>query len=179
MYAARGRPTHLSDRQFSRMLQGGAYLWDHLGEAPVLLIPCQRRPVLPPREALPPDIAAHFDDEIAYTNRIRGASIYPAVQNILLACRALGLGALTGSLTPGKKADLILLRTDALNIAPLNVPAGQIVLAAQPRNVDSVWIDGIARKRGGELVGIDVPGLIRNVKEAVAGLSRRIGKDVV
>jgi nitroreductase len=92
MYAARGRPPHLSDRQFARMLQGGAYLWDHLGEAPVLLIPCQRRPVLPRPEALPPDIAAHYEEEIAYAGRIRGASIYPAVQNILLACRALGLG---------------------------------------------------------------------------------------
>jgi nitroreductase len=29
---------------------------------------------------------------LAYQERIRGASIYPAVQNILLACRALGLG---------------------------------------------------------------------------------------
>ncbi len=94
MYAARGRPAHLSDQQFVRMLRGGAYLWDHLGEAPVLLIPCQRRPIMPPREALPPDIAAHHENELAYTDRIRGASIYPAVQNILLACRALGLGAL-------------------------------------------------------------------------------------
>jgi len=32
------------------------------------------------------------DAELAYANRIRGASIYPAVQNIILACRALGLG---------------------------------------------------------------------------------------
>jgi nitroreductase len=31
-------------------------------------------------------------DELAYADRIRGASIYPAVQNIVLACRALGLG---------------------------------------------------------------------------------------
>jgi nitroreductase len=92
VYAARGRPPHLSDRQFARMLAGGAHLWNHLGEAPVLLIPCQRRPVTPPREALPPAIAARYDDELAYTERIRGASLYPAVQNILLACRALGLG---------------------------------------------------------------------------------------
>ncbi len=92
MYAARGRPPHLTDQQFARMLRGGAYLWDHLGEAPVLLIPCQRRPIVPPREALPPDIAAHYQDELAYADRIRGASIYPAVQNILLACRGLGLG---------------------------------------------------------------------------------------
>jgi nitroreductase len=94
VYAARGRPQHLTDRQFARMLEGGAYLWDHLGEAPVLLIPCQRRPLVPLREALPPDIAAHYENELAYADRIRGASIYPAVQNILLACRALGLGAL-------------------------------------------------------------------------------------
>jgi nitroreductase len=92
VYAARGRPPHLSDRQFARMLAGGAHLWNHLGEAPVLLIPCQRRPVVPPRDKLPPAIAARYDDELAYAERIRGASIYPAVQNILLACRALGLG---------------------------------------------------------------------------------------
>jgi nitroreductase len=92
MYAARGRPMHLSGRQFTRMLETGAYLWDHLGEAPVLLIPCQHRPLVPPRDALPPNLAQRYEDEIAYVDRIRGASIYPAVQNILLACRALGLG---------------------------------------------------------------------------------------
>jgi nitroreductase len=92
VYAARGRPSHLTDEQFARMLRGGAYLWNHLGEAPVLLLPCQRRPVIPPREALPPDIAAHYADELAYADRIHGASIYPAVQNIILACRGLGLG---------------------------------------------------------------------------------------
>ena len=92
IYAARGRPAHLSDQQFARMLQAGAHLWDHMGDAPVLLIPCQHRPLLPARDALPPDIAAHYDDELAYADRIRGASIYPALQNILLACRALGLG---------------------------------------------------------------------------------------
>jgi nitroreductase len=47
---------------------------------------------LPAREALPPDIAAGWDEEAAYAERIRGASIYPAVQNILLTCRGLGLG---------------------------------------------------------------------------------------
>lgn len=94
VYAARGRPEHLSPEQFARMLTGGAHLWDHIGEAPVLLLPCQRRPVVPPREALPAEVAAHYADEIAYAERIRGASIYPAVQNIILACRGLGLATL-------------------------------------------------------------------------------------
>lgn len=92
MYAARGRPAHLTERQFARMMHAGASLWEHIGEAPVLLIPCQNCPVVPPRDALPPEIAARYEDELAYVDRIRGASIYPAVQNILLACRALGLG---------------------------------------------------------------------------------------
>ena len=92
MYAARGRPPHLTERQFARMMGAGAHLWQHMGEAPVLLLPCGRRPALPPPEALPPDIAVRWEDEVAYADRIRGASIYPAVQNIILACRAIGLG---------------------------------------------------------------------------------------
>ena len=92
VYAARGRPPHLTERQFARLMTTGAHLWQHLGEAPVLLLPCGRRPALPPREALPPEIAARWEDEVAYAERIRGASIYPAVQNIILTCRALGLG---------------------------------------------------------------------------------------
>jgi nitroreductase len=92
VYAARGRPPHLSERQFARMMAAGKYLWDHMGEAPVLLLPCARSPALPPREALPPAVAARWDEEVAYADRIRGASIYPAVQNIILACRAFGLG---------------------------------------------------------------------------------------
>jgi nitroreductase len=92
VYAARGRPPHLTERQFAHMLTAGAHLWEHMGEAPVLLLPCARRPALPPREALPSEIAARWEDEVAYADRIRGASIYPAVQNIILACRGLGLG---------------------------------------------------------------------------------------
>jgi nitroreductase len=92
VYAARGRPGHLTEQQFARMLGTGGYLWAHLGDAPVLLVPCQHRPVVPPRQALPPDIAVHYENELAYVDRIRGASIYPAVQNIILACRGLGLG---------------------------------------------------------------------------------------
>ena len=92
VYAARGRPPHLSERQFARMMAAGKYLWDHMGEAPVLLLPCARSPALPPREALPPAIATRWGEEVAYADRIRGASVYPAVQNVILACRAFGLG---------------------------------------------------------------------------------------
>jgi nitroreductase len=92
MYAARGRPPHLSEAQFRRMMTSGSFLWDHMAEAPVILVPCQTEPRLPAPEALPPDIRARLAEEQRYVERIRGASIYPAVQNVILACRALGLG---------------------------------------------------------------------------------------
>jgi 5-methylthioadenosine/S-adenosylhomocysteine deaminase len=90
--------------------------------------------------------------------------------------RALGIGDQTGSLTPGKRADVIVLRANDLNLAPINVADGQVVLAAQPRNVEHVWIDGVQRKRDGELVDVDVATLVENAKAAVAGLSERLGK---
>jgi len=92
MYAARGRPAHLTEAQFQRLMQNGAHLWEHMGEAPVILIPCLHRPVVPPAESLPEEMRARHEAELTYAARIRGASIYPAVQNIILACRALGLG---------------------------------------------------------------------------------------
>ena len=89
--------------------------------------------------------------------------------------RAMGIGDQTGSLTPGKRADVIVLRANDLNLAPINVADGQVVLAAQPRNVEHVWIDGVQRKRDGELVDVDVATLVENAKAAVAGLSERLG----
>jgi nitroreductase len=86
VYAAKGRPAHLTEQPYRRLMGTGGYLWDHLGEAPVIVVPCLHRPVVPDAPGV--DVAA----ERAYAERIRGANIYPAVQNIILACRALGLG---------------------------------------------------------------------------------------
>ena len=54
------------------MLDAAQYLADHIHEAPVWIVPCM---------------------EGATPSRMAGSSIYPAVQNLLLAARALGLGA--------------------------------------------------------------------------------------
>jgi nitroreductase len=92
VYEARARPAHLTEEQWKRIMSSGAYLWEHMGDAPVLLVPCLKRRDVPPASLLSPAMQAHYADELAYLDRIRGASIYPAVQNIILACRALGLG---------------------------------------------------------------------------------------
>ena len=94
IYQARSCPSHLTETEWQRMLSAGAHLWDHLGEAPVLLVPCLHQRDLPARDAIDPAWRQHHDAERVYLDRIRGASIYPAVQNIILACRALGLGTL-------------------------------------------------------------------------------------
>lgn len=100
-------------------------------------------------------------------------------QGTIGGARALGLDKEIGSLVPGKKADIILIRTDQLNMAPLNVADGQVVLAAQPRNVDTVWIDGKIRKQNGTLLDVNENLMCAEATKAVRALSERIGEPVV
>ncbi|WP_063732986.1 amidohydrolase family protein [Streptomyces sp. RTd22] len=72
---------------------------------------------------------------------------------------ALGLAARTGSLTPGKDADVILLRTDDITVLPATDPAGTIVAAGHPGLVDTVLVAGRVVKRDGVLVDVDLPAL--------------------
>ena len=69
--------------------------------------------------------------------------------------RANGLDHKTGTLTPGKEADLILLRTDRLNVTPLNDPATAVVVGMDTSNVDTVLIAGRVMKRVGRLLHVD------------------------
>jgi 5-methylthioadenosine/S-adenosylhomocysteine deaminase len=65
---------------------------------------------------------------------------------------ALGLGSVTGSLEPGKAADLFLLRTDRLHLAPIHDLVATVVLHAGPADVEAVLVGGEIVKQGGELV---------------------------
>ena len=71
----------------------------------------------------------------------------------LAGARALGLGDEVGSLTPGKAADILLIRADDLNVGPLAAVESAIVRTVTPANVDSVLVGGRFVKRGGQLVG--------------------------
>jgi 5-methylthioadenosine/S-adenosylhomocysteine deaminase len=72
------------------------------------------------------------------------------------AADVLGLGDRVGSLTPGKAADLVLIRATDLNLFPVTDPVAAVVNAAHPGNVDTVIVAGVVRKRGGALVGVDL-----------------------
>jgi hypothetical protein len=68
------------------------------------------------------------------------------------AARAAGLADRVGSLTPGKAADVILLRTDGPGLTPMRSPAEALVLAAHPGLVDTVLVAGQVAKRAGRLL---------------------------
>jgi cytosine/adenosine deaminase-related metal-dependent hydrolase len=70
--------------------------------------------------------------------------------------RANGLADKTGSLTPGKEADIIMLRTNRPNIFPVNDPIGAVVWGMDTSNVDSVFVAGKALKRHGQLLNVDL-----------------------
>jgi len=80
--------------------------------------------------------------------------------------RANGLLHKTGTLTPGKEADLILLRTDRPNILPVNDPIGAVVWGMDTSNVDSVFVAGKALKRNGKLLNVDLDNLSKIAYES-------------
>ncbi|MBK3569439.1 amidohydrolase family protein [Streptomyces sp. MBT62] len=73
--------------------------------------------------------------------------------------RTNGLGEVTGSLTVGKKADLLMVRADDLNNMPLNDPIGTLVLGSDARNISAVFVDGQPRKWDGRVLDVDLPAL--------------------
>ncbi|MFJ9626812.1 amidohydrolase family protein [Streptomyces sp. NPDC101175] len=75
------------------------------------------------------------------------------------AAASCGLATRTGSITPGKDADIILLRTDDLTVFPVTDPAATVVSAGHPGLVDTVLVTGRVVKRNGTLVDVDLPAL--------------------
>jgi cytosine/adenosine deaminase-related metal-dependent hydrolase len=65
--------------------------------------------------------------------------------------RVAGLGEVTGALEPGKQADIVVLRTDRPNIAPVNDPIGAVVWGMDTSNIDWVFVAGHALMRHGSL----------------------------
>ncbi|MEV8632962.1 amidohydrolase family protein [Streptosporangium sp. NPDC051023] len=93
----------------------------------------------------------------------------------LEGAHALGLAGVTGSLTPGKRADIVLIRTDRLNLAPVADPAVAVVHSAQPADVDTVLVDGRVLKREGRLTGVDEAELAARAGQALRELCERAG----
>ncbi|MGZ8567467.1 MAG: amidohydrolase family protein, partial [Actinomycetota bacterium] len=80
--------------------------------------------------------------------------------------RANGLDAKVGTLSPGKQADVVMLRTDRMNVTPLNDPITAVVTGMDTGNVDTVLIAGRVMKRHGKLLHVDWPAVQRMAAES-------------
>jgi 5-methylthioadenosine/S-adenosylhomocysteine deaminase len=84
-----------------------------------------------------------------------------------------GLESVTGSLTPGKQADVVILDAQSINIAPVIDPVAAVVLCADVSNVDTVIVGGTVRKRDGKLVA-DVASAVAQVVASAQYLSEAV-----
>ncbi len=78
--------------------------------------------------------------------------------------RVCGIEERTGSLTPGKQADIVMIRCDHSNTYPIIDPVSTVVHQADTRNVDTVMVSGRILKREGRLVEAD----LRRARELAA-----------
>ncbi|MGP7794503.1 amidohydrolase family protein [Sphingomonas sp. CLY1604] len=93
----------------------------------------------------------------------------------LSGARVAGLGDRTGSLTLGKQADIVMIRTDALNLYPSNNAFGTVVHAAERSNVDTVIIGGRIRKRHGVVLDLNLSRLEAATEESRNHLFEAVG----
>jgi len=85
----------------------------------------------------------------------------------------LGIADKTGSLTPGKRADMILVRTTDINMTPMGNPYDALVALAQPVNVDTVVADGRILRRSNKFTALDHAKIVHEAAESAAGLRAR------
>jgi 5-methylthioadenosine/S-adenosylhomocysteine deaminase len=88
--------------------------------------------------------------------------------------RVLGLDRLIGSITPGKRADLVMLRTHTPAMTPTSNPIGHIVFQAGRGDVDTVLANGRVLKHRGTLIGADLNHAHRFIEESLQYVRSKI-----
>jgi len=115
------------------------------------------------------------------TARIENAGLTPRrmlKMATLDGARDLGLADTTGSITPGKRADLILVRMHDLNMAPCGDPVDVLVLSGLPQNVDTVIVDGRVLKRSGMLTAVEPEQIAADTLDSVKSILEAAGWEV-
>jgi 5-methylthioadenosine/S-adenosylhomocysteine deaminase len=105
--------------------------------------------------------------------------IFPTVVDVLRmatvdGAKLLDMSDHIGSLTPGKKADLIIINPNNVNFAPRFDWLSQIVFNGQPTNVEWVFVDGQPLKKKGKLVDVDT----KTIMEMAQKAANRIKQDL-
>lgn len=129
LFEARGTladPSTIEDPMRRRMMEGVVALFSNFAQAPVTIIPCLVNATSPAPDGL-----------------VAGSSIYPSVQNLLLAARAEGLGTV---MTTPQTGILDTLR------AELNIPEGAMPVAMIPLGYPAVPFGPVNRKPISEFI---------------------------
>ncbi|MFI1358421.1 amidohydrolase family protein [Streptomyces sp. NPDC020898] len=99
-------------------------------------------------------LRAHARGEQVTSHDLRAADVLHYAT--LGGAEALGMADRIGSVTPGKLADLVLLRQDTPSMTPVNHPVGHLVFQAGRGDIDTVIVGGRVLKHRGELIGLDL-----------------------
>lgn len=87
--------------------------------------------------------------------------------------RSLGIDERVGSLKPGKRADVIMIATNHLNMGVFTDPAHMVIESTQPENVDTVIVDGRILKRGGNLTALDANQVVTDAAASFEAVRKR------
>lgn len=127
-------------------------------------------------------VALYIQRAVAQNRRFMGDQNPPKplmVRDVLFCAtmggaRCAGLDDKIGSLAPGKEADLLIIKTDDVNLYPSNNALGTVVQAAERSNIDTVIIGGRVRKYRGKVVGLNMKKLKTMVDESREHLFKAI-----
>ncbi|ADL05574.1 amidohydrolase [Lacrimispora saccharolytica] len=104
-----------------------------------------------------------------HKNETRDRSAFPAETIVAMAtiqgAKAMGLHDLTGSLEPGKQADMVLVETHSPNMFPVYNPYSALVYSANPSNVEEVYVAGECLVKGKKLVKSDMDEIRKALSE--------------
>jgi 5-methylthioadenosine/S-adenosylhomocysteine deaminase len=89
--------------------------------------------------------------------------------------RAMGIADKTGSLVPGKRADIVLLRATDINMLPFHDGHSAVLHSANSSNVDTVIVEGKVLKFGGRILSVNVDDVRREAMESFYLLRERAG----
>ena len=121
-------------------------------------------------------LEAHARNETVMLNHLRAEQVVGWAT--MGGAQALGMDSLIGSITPGKKADLVLIKNDeSPAMFPILHPYGHVVFQAGRGDVHTVMVDGKVVKYDRHLLGIDLAKARAAVGKTVEFIRAKMGED--
>jgi cytosine/adenosine deaminase-related metal-dependent hydrolase len=126
------------------------------------------------------DMFRHMFQAMRYHRaRLRDASVVPAGKVLEMvtidAAKALGIDSMTGSLEPGKRADVILVDMFRPHLVPMNMPAYRIAYFANGNDVSTVIVDGRILMRDRQVLSVNEPEVLELAEREAEAAIRRTG----